>query len=405
MNKFASLALAFACTCTAGAGVLASFKQKALGVFPDAPLAIDKYGNLYGTTSGGGTNIGKCGSNGCGTVFMLTPNGSGEYSYSVIYRFMSQPDGSSPLQGGVIIDSAGNLYGATRLGGTNNFGSVYELSPALGGVWTEKILYSFAASATDGIFPNGNLIFDDAGNLYGVTQDGGEAGCGTAYMLSPNGTGGWTETILHSFKATTTDGAFPPAGLIMDASGNLYGTTSAGGKADYGTVFELSPSSGGTWAETQLYAFRGANDGCNPVSSLTLDADGDLYGTTFECGSHSGGTVFELSPSATGWIPKTLHLFKASNGDGFSPYAPVIFDTAGNLFGTTYSGGANGGGSVYKLTPNSDGTWTESGVHQFSGPDGAGPVAGVIFGPGGLLYGTTQNGGTENLGVVFSVNP
>jgi uncharacterized repeat protein (TIGR03803 family) len=400
------LALAFA-GLGAAAGLLNTFKQKSDGTDPAAPLTVNSQGRFFGTTMLGGSNAGKCAGNGCGTVYILTPNGTGGYSFVVAFKFTGSPDGSAPA-GGVILDAAGNLYGTTKYGGTFGYGTVYELTPSVSGVWTETILYNFTASNSDGAWPVGNLVLDGSGNLYGVTLAGGSHGGGTAFMLSPKSGGGWTETVLHSFFDTLTDGYYPQAGMVLDAAGNLYGTLSNGGAhTKYGAVFELSPSSGGTWKETLLYSFAGTGDGCSPEAALTFDSAGNLYGTAMGCGGTGySGTVFELSPSSKGWTDHIIHHFKTTGGDGTGPVAPVILDSAGNLYGTTYSGGVNGFGAVYKLTPGSGGTWTESGVHNFSGStDGANPAAGVILGHGGLLYGTTLYGGADNYGVVYSVNP
>src|ERR1035441_332430 len=208
----------------------------------------------------------------------------------VLHNFNNNgTDGTNP-RAGLIFDAAGNLYGTTENGGTNGVGTVFELTPTAGGGWTETVLYSFCSQAncTDGYQPWAGLIFDAAGNLYGTTVYGGTADttcsyCGTVFELTPNGSGGWTETVLHSF-GDGTDGFYPSAGLIFDAAGNLYGTTAMGGTYDYpwdGTVFELTPAAGGGWTEKVLYSFGGGTDGYWPEAGLIFDAAGNLYGTTY----------------------------------------------------------------------------------------------------------------------------
>src|ERR1019366_934096 len=209
-----------------------------------------------------------------------------------------------------------------------------------------KVLYSFIHNGTDGGFPQAGLIFDAAGNLYGTTSEGGTSsscsgGCGTVFELTPTAGGGWTEKVLHNFNSNGTDGANPYAGLIFDAAGNLYGTTTVGGTYYYGTVFELTPTAGGGWTEKVLHSFNyNGTDGNNPQASLTIDAAGNLYGTTSGGGTYGNykGTVFELTPAAGGdWTETVLHNFVGP--DGAAPLAGLIFDAAGNLYGTTSGGG------------------------------------------------------------------
>ena len=223
------------------------------------------------------------------------------------------------------------------------------------------MLYSFINNGTDGIVPDGGVIFDGAGNLYGTTFSGGTHSEGTVYELTPAGGGGWTEKVLHSFDQNGTDGAFPAAALIFDTAGNLYGTTAGGGTYSKGTVFELTPVGGGTWTEKVLYSFGNGTDGFSPYSGLVFDAAGNLYGTAYYGGTYSRGTVFELSPGAGGtWTEKVLHSF--GNGtDASQPFSGLTFDTAGNLYGTTEVGGAHTAGTVYELTPAGGGTWTGEG--------------------------------------------
>jgi uncharacterized repeat protein (TIGR03803 family) len=407
--------------------ILAAFTNNAGGCDPAGNLIMDGKGNLYGTNSGCGAGIG-------GVVFELTPNSTGGWTEIVLHTFEGDPtltggDGAAP-QGALVFDAKGNLYGTTQAGGAeaNTCGTVFELSPPVAPSvdWTETILHSFdcASGSIDGSTPLGNLVFDKAGNLYGATSVGG-AGFdaanlgGTIFQLSPPKVAGdgWTETILHSFHLASGDGdgAGPMAGVILDASGNLYGTTRYGGAHTSGTVFELSPpaTAGGPWTETILHSFIDDGvDGYWPVADVVFDKAGNLYGTTYYGGS-ANGTVFEMSPPATAggaWTESTLFDFgiPSVSATGTSPRGSLILDAEGNLYGTANGGGdAGGNGLVFELT-NDGGVWSETVVHKFSNAtqsDGAGARAAVLFDAVGNLYGTTQFGGvgTNQEGAVFEI--
>jgi uncharacterized repeat protein (TIGR03803 family) len=374
------------------------------GYYPEVGLIVDAAGNLYGTTTAGGAYN-------SGTVFELTPAAGGGWTETVLHNFGNGTDGATPYAG-LIFDAAGNLYGTTQYGGTYGVGTVFELTPAGGGSWTEKVLYSFNLNGTDGAVPEAGLIVDAAGNLYGTTYFGGTYLYGTVFELTPAGGGGWTEQVLHSFNNNGADGSLPAAGLIFDAAGNLYGTTVNGGTGSNcvlgcGTVFELTPAAGGGWTEQVLHSFNNNGaDGSTPFAGLIFDAAGNLYGTTFAGGTYGYGTVFELTPAAGGgWTETVLHNF--GNGtDGTAPYAGLIFDAAGNLYGTTSYGGTYNYGTVFELTPAAGGGWTETVLHNFgNGTDGITPYAGLIFDAAGNLYGTTFVGGTYGYGTVFEVTP
>jgi uncharacterized repeat protein (TIGR03803 family) len=293
------------------------------------------------------------------------------------------------------------------------------LSP---GAWAQakfKTLYEFTGSK-DGQYPVAGLIFDQAGSLYGT--NGGAHTDGTVFKLTTNLDGSWTESVLYSFCTLTNcaDGASSYAGLIFDAAGNLYGTTVYGGASGGGVVFKLTLNSDGSWTESVLYNFctlTNCADGAFPAARLIFDQVGNLYGTTVVGGAHDSGTVFQLTPTADGrWKEKVLHHFTYGK-DGGSPYAGLIFDAAGNLYGTTMLGGTSGSGNVFKLTPNADGSWRENVLHNFCSVtncgDGAEPFAGVIFDQGGNLYGTTWVGGSRGscpdsgsgCGVAFELTP
>jgi uncharacterized repeat protein (TIGR03803 family) len=401
------------------------------GSNPYDGLTPDAAGNLYGTTGGGGS--GECndvGEFGCGTVFELKPEAGGGWKEEVLHNFNNDgKDGIYPYAG-LVFDMRGNLYGATNRGGNlsncGGFGCgvVFELTPKANGGWAEEILHNFDGPAGDGSFPEAALVFDDAGNLYGTTSDGGSGkctdqfgvGCGIVFELTPRADGSWAEKVLHNFRGS--DGSNPYASLIFDAAGNLYGTTSGGGYLDQGTVFELMPQKGGNWTEKVLYKFGTAKgygaepwDGSGPYTGVIFDAAGNLYGTTFSGGTGGYGTSFELIPGAGGkWIEKVLHNFTPNGRDGVNPSSGLIADSGGNLYGTTYYGaellcGDFGCGTVFQLTPAADGSWTETILHDFTRDEGLGgyePMGGLIIDASGNLYGTTFESPNNN-GMVFEI--
>jgi uncharacterized repeat protein (TIGR03803 family) len=426
--------------------------QFASPVILNGNLIVDKAGNLYGTGSVG--------------VFELTPSSSGSWTETLLYAFSASPSG------GLVFDPVGNLYGVTEGGGSSGLGVVFKLTPGSNGSWTETVLYNFQGGS-DGEFPEGILAFDQNGNLYGTTYSGGTADFGTVYELVSSITG-WTKTTLWNYtggsdggnpafgvtlgasgqvyaaslvgspnpplnanssvielipanglwgettltRFSPTDGAGPETNLTAGTAGNFYGTTIGGGAYGYGTIFELTKSSGGIWTETVLYSFKSGlgNRGASP-SALILDAEGNLYGETAYGGAPGFGTVFELSPSAPGkWTEKDLYTFTGGTA-GDHPLGGLVFDAQGNLYGATEYGGSGSGcgvakcGIVFKLAPSS-GTWSQTVIYNFTGgaTDGANPGAGLVFDQNGNLYGTTQFGGnasacTKGCGVVFQLSP
>jgi uncharacterized repeat protein (TIGR03803 family) len=395
--------------------VLHNFGSGNDGTNPSSGLVADSAGNLFGTTFGGGAHA-------WGTVFELTPNPPNGWKETILYSFRGGKDGIAP-NGGLIWDSVGNLYGATGGGGqigqscgnSGGCGTIFELSPVTDGKWQEKVLYRFKGCENDGCSPNG-VVFDSKGNLYGTTFFGGSLACGqnrcgTVFKLA-HVSGGWQETILYHFKGDLHgDGANPNAGLIFDQAGDLFGTTVFGGTGacpnGCGTVFELTPSSGG-WHESIVLSFTGGENGAKPYASLALDGANDiLYGTTEAGGSSNLGTVFQLAPGSGGsWTEDILHTFRGGK-DGSGPLANVVLDSAGNLYGTTVGGGniTCNCGTVFKLTPSSEGKWTESVLHNFlSGNDGANPQTSLLLDTTGDLYGTTFEGGNHNsFGTAFEI--
>jgi uncharacterized repeat protein (TIGR03803 family) len=260
----------------------------------------------------------------------------------VLYQFTGGSDGSLPI-GELVLDEAGNIYGTTARGGSSQNGVTYELTPS-NGTWTQTVLWSFSGG-NDGGKPAGGLIFDSAGNLYGATQVGGAYGYGSVFQLVPAGSG-WSLNTLYGFQ-NGNDGANPAGGLIFDPSGNLYGTTSSNGPKGGGTIFELARQPSGTWVLTVLYALAGQAGG-GSQASLTLDAAGNLYGTTYKDGSDGYGSVFELIPSNGSWVYADLHDF-TSGSDGAKSVSNVSLDANTNLFGTALAAGGYGYGTIFEI--------------------------------------------------------
>jgi len=333
-------------------------------------------------------------------ILLLASSAWAQGKYKVLHAF--QPERPTSEEGGLVLDAAGDLFGTTMYGGKYNEGQVFKLTRTADGSWKESAIHNFGGY--DGQFPAAGLVFDSAGNLYGTTYLGGASGGGTVFKLTPTTRGGWRESVLHSF-ARSQDGWAPTASLIFDQSGDLYGTTpfSDGGQSYAGTVFKLSPKKDGSWSESVLYTFCShskCSDGETPYANLAIDTAGNLYGTTYYGGANNYGTVFQLTPNRDGsWSESVLYSFcsLADCYDGGFPYDGVIFDKAGNLYGTTSEWGAPpGAGVVFKLTPN-NGTWSESVLYTFCSrtgcTDGATPQANLAFDTAGNLYGTTSGGG------------
>jgi len=328
----------------------------------------------------------------------------------VLYSFCTLagcPDGYDPV-GTVTFDTVGNLYGVTYMGGRYGDGAAFELK-RVQGKWKEQVLHSFNLSGSDGAFPEGGLILDAFGNLYGTTScyvyQCGEYGYGNIFELKHKH-GKWTEKILHSFNGT--DGANPYGRLSFDAAGNLYGTTLNGGAYGQGTAFELMPNNG-RWTEKVLHSFDPNDyDGCEPYAGMIFDSTGNLYGSTSiggtgaECAPFGCGTVFELIPGNGQWTEEVLYSFGQNADDGASPN-DLVFDASGNLYGTTSGGGGKYGyGTVFELVLN-NGNWTEAVLHRFNRKDGAYPQSGLAFDAAGNLYGTTHEGGAGLAGVAFEL--
>jgi uncharacterized repeat protein (TIGR03803 family) len=364
-----------------------------------SPLSVALAAALVGCSSVGGTNPSPLGE---GTTTQSTAAQvlrssalrlarPASYSESVLYSFHGAPDGAVPYAD--LIDEAGALYGTTEDGGVSGYGTVFKLTRS-GSGYTESVLYNFQAG-NDGAFPTASLI-EKAGALYGTTGLGGASGAGTVFKLTPSGSG-YTESVVYSFQGGS-DGAYPSAGVI-DEGGALYGTTPGGGGAGDGTVFKLTPSGSG-YTESVLYSFQGGSDGASPYAGVTSKA-GALYGTTFY-GGLGNGTVFKLKRSKRAYTESVLYSFRAGS-DGANPYFAGVIDEAGALYGTTYRGGADNSGTVFELTPSGS-SYTESVLYSFgSGTDGSAPVGGVVADKSGNLYGTTHLGGQTGNGAVFKL--
>jgi len=389
--------------------VLHTFTGGNDGANPFGSLTLDRAGNIYGTASAGGYKGQACSPAGCGTVYQLKHRGS-SWTFTSLYSFRGvssgNGDGATPYAG-VTVGPNGVLYGTTIFGGYGGVGTVFSLQPAarasanaLGG-WQETVLYRFVAVTNDGNYPAyGNLVLDPGGNFYGTTYQGGSAcgdsACGTVFQLTPRQGGGFTES-LYDFPGRS-GGGNPLAGVILDGAGNLYGTTS---NNNYPPVaYELSPSGAG-WNETTLYIFPNLSV---PQGGVTFDGSGGLFGTTADNFESSGNTVYQLSPSGGQWAYSLLYTFPGSNGQ-IGPWNGVVRDASGNLYGTTFSGGAYGAGSVFKLTPSAGG-WIETDLYDFTGGrDGASPVGGIVLDANGTIYGTTASGGAFLYGVVWEITP
>jgi len=367
-------------------------------------------GSLYGTAPAG---YGYSGS----FAFELTPSAGGIWTESTLANI--------PLKTGffssctLLADASGNLYGTTPAVGSYA-GTVFELSPIADGGWSLQTLHTFTTTGGDGYDPEGTLILDSDGKLYGTTYYGGGGGCsdgigtgcGTVFELAPAGDGIWTERILHSFSIGDQDGQNPFAGVVIDGAGNLYGTTVYGGTG-YGAVFELKPGNGSNGVEKILHRFNNnGKDGLMPTAGMVFDAHGNLFGTTSQGGifqASGGGTAFELTPSSNGgWSEKIIHNF-GGGINGIPGYlgGTLLTDTSGNLYGVTLNGGVNNVGAVYELSPSENGNWSEKTLYSFSeeNDNGVTPTGGLHSDAAGNLYGTTFAGGANDVGTVFEVTP
>lgn len=345
------------------------------------------------------------------TIVACFVNTSWAATETPVYSFTGGFDGADPASQ-LIFDAAGNAYGSTVTGGTSNCGTVFELTPSGGGHWQQTVLHSFNCF-DQGKNPYGGVTMDLQGSLYGTTVAGGSGGicsgdgCGVVFKLTHSG-GNWNETVLYSF-GDSPDAAGPGGALVFDHAGNLLGTSPDGGAFAEGTIYELSPNNGG-WAERVVHDFTGGADGATgSLGPLLLDTAGNFYGVTELGGANGFGTVFKLAPGSGGsWAFSTLYAFQGQPDAAF-PYGGLIADPHGNLYGTTYYGGINGAGAVFRLGPGvGAGPWHSTVLYSFHGSaDGGNPTSTLVFNPAGKVYGTTSAGGDAgcDCGVIFSLTP
>ena len=368
--------------------VLHNFTGYADGGVPNAGLTMDRAGNFYGTTiTGGPGNL--------GVVFRLSRAGSG-WVLTTLYSFFNAVNGAGPLSG-VVFGPEGSLYGTTSIGGEYGQGTVYRLRTSPTACHSvicpceETVLYSFTGGDDGGNPGYGNLVFDQAGNIYGTTGQGGFGRSGVVFELSPSN-GGWTESVLWYF--IQEEGFDPESGVIFDSSGNLYGTTSGGGTGTAGVVYELSPSGSG-WNENILASIPFS--GALTYGGVVMDGQGNLFGAS---GVTSPGGVFDLTPSNGGW---TFNVLRTFSGNVAGPFDTPTLDAAGNVYGTSNGTGLYTLGEVFKLTP-SNGGWIYTSV-SFDGSNGERPVGSVILDAAGNIYGTASSGGTNEFGTIWEITP
>ena len=386
--------------------VIHTFSGSGDGSTPNSTMVLDQAGNLYGTTSYGGAQSGFLGS---GIVFKLAQKNS-SWILSVLYTFQGGSDGAYPAAT-VAMAPNGNLYGATSLGGNagcpagQGCGTVYRLQPqprtcrSILCPWTKTELYRFLGGVDGGNPGYGQLVFDASGNIYGTTGGGGDVGSGVVYELT-NSSGGWQENVLYSFDGTG-DGIEPQSGVVFDSQANLYGTTVRGGSQSKGTVYELTHSGPG-WMISKQHDI--GTEGNSPYAGVILDQLGNVYGATSLGGPGNGGTIFQLVTAGGEWNSNTIGMFSPPGGQGLGAFSSLTMDTAGNLYGTTGTDGAHGYGSVFKLAQQ-NGSWVQTTLYDFSGgSDGCNPSGGVTIAPDGRLYGTAQGCGA-GYGVAWEIVP
>ena len=392
----AVFAFSLATVTAATTDVIYSFEEDE-GEYADTDLETDSAGNIYGTTVLGGDF-------GSGTVFQLSHTGN-SWVHTVLYSFTGGADGGEPYKG-VTLDGEGNLYGTAVTGGSGicegGCGVAYKLTNS-GGTWTQTVIHAFTGE-DDGSGPGARVTVDGAGNVYGMAPTGGAYGLGTIYKIRQGQNGAWVLKVIHAFTGGA-DGATGSAGRMILRQGHLYGAATTGGTYGSGVVFELTPTQVGEWDFRTIYSFRGQPDGSFPYGALLFDSSGNIYGTTYYGGANNIGAVYQLTPRANGeWREKVLYSFQGGT-DGNSPISNLVFDTARNLYGTTSEGGL-GTGTIFKLSPVGGGHWMETVVHMFQGPpDGAFSYNGMVVDPFGNFYGATVHGGVDDDGSIYKFTP
>jgi len=371
-----------------------SFGGSADGEYTDTELVRDSAGNLYGTSVQGGVFGG-------GTVFQVTPAGA----HTVLYDFTGGADGGEPYKG-VTLDAEGNLYGTAVTGGGGSCeggcGVVYKLSNS-GGTWNQTVIHTFTGS--DGSGPGSPVAIDKNGDVFGTTPTGGANGIGVVYQLRED-VGAWKFRVIHTFTGGDDSGGGSASRLLIDAAGNLFGVCTVGGANGFGTVFEMSLHQG-LWQLTTLYAFKDSPDGALPYGGLIADKAGNFYGTTYYAGANDLGTVYQLTKINGAWTERVLYSFQGGS-DGGSPISTLVADAAGNLYGTTSEGGAAacGCGTIFKMSRDSTGKWSETVAYRFPGtPQPGFAYNGLVADPSGIFYGATVHGGSGNDGAIYKFRP
>lgn len=381
--------------------VLHDFNENGVdGFWPESPLIFDASGNIYGTTFTGGL-YGTM----AGTVFELTPATGGGWNEEILHDFNPNSGDGYDAFAGVTFDAHGNLFGTTYWGGAYGLGTVYELVPGAEG-WSETVIHSFG-NGTDGTHPNCTPIFESGEQLYCTTVIGGTHNHGTVFELERGAGGVWTESILFNFDGP--DGT--SLGFLTFHDGKLYGT-GLGGSTRRGVVYEMSRNSSGVWSERVIHDFLGnLSDGGEP-GALVFDAAGNIFGTTSKGGPTELGTLYELTPTGSGWTESIIHAFNNTTGDCFLPDGNLLIDSSGNLYGTCEWGGNFGYGAIFEFSPVIGGGWTETILYGFgNGTDGQTPAGGLTFDGLGNIYGTTFAGGPyvcegiNGCGTVFEFVP
>jgi uncharacterized repeat protein (TIGR03803 family) len=373
------------------------------GEYPQTDLVRDAAGNLYGMSVQGGQF-------GAGTVFRISPAGSG-WTETVLYSFTGGADGGQPY-GGVTLDAAGNIYGTGVIGGTGGVcaedgcGVTFKLTNT-GSGFTQSVIHHFAGP--DGSGPGGPVVFDNAGNLYGMTPTGGTDGLGVIYQLVPGPGGTWTQNVIHNFTGGADGGTGSAGRLLLDPNGNFYGVATVGGLYGQGIVFHLTSDSGtpsGPWTLRPIYDFKGSPDASFPYGGLIFDKHGNLYGTTYYGGTDGLGAVYKLDKRSGVWVESVLHSFTGGS-DGANPISHLVLGPKGRMYGTTSEGGSSCGcGTIFKMTQKANGLWQESIVYRFEGaPDGSYAYNGLTVDPAGNLYGSTVHGGDDDDGSVYQFKP
>jgi uncharacterized repeat protein (TIGR03803 family) len=395
----ASLTMLMSAAAASTTKILYSFAGGSDGEYLDTDLVMDAAGNIYGTTVQGGDF-------GSGTVFQLSPSSSG-WTHTVLYSFKGGTDGGEPYKG-VTLDAHGNLYGTAVTGGSGSCeggcGVVFKLTNS-GGTWTQRVIHYFTGGA-DGSGPGSGLTFDQHGHLYGMTPTGGANGLGTIYEMRLQSNGAWRLHVIHTFTGGN-DGSSASAGrLILDAAGNLYGVATVGGANGKGVAFQITHSETTGWTLLPLYAFKDQPDGALPYGGLIFDKAGNLYGTTYYAGLNDVGTVYKLSPTNGSWTETVLYNFKGGT-DGSSPISTLVSDAKGNLYGTTSEGGTGCAcGVIFRLARGANNTWTEGVAYRFPGAPNAGfSYNGMIADSAGNFYGATTHGGPSNDGTIYQFTP